>query len=469
MKNTQAYRRFLTDCLRGYLPLRTAKQPCSIYTCGKGVNPYSFLVAYSVFIRMKRMQLKHKIFLTLSVISGLVILGVFTHQIARTAGPNIFSRTSMLTALWEDYKRRYWEATTGRTIDHQRDGVTTSEGQSYTMLRAVWQDDQPTFDKSWQWTKEILQRNDDRLFAWLFGKRADGTFGVLTDQGGNNAASDGDTDIAYALLMAYARWGDRSYLEEARLIIADIWEHEVVIIGGKPYLAANNWEKQLQNDRILVNPSYFAPYAYRTFAVVDPEHNWDDLIQTSYDVLLQSIRASFSEAPGVLPPDWLVLDRTTAAVRRAEPNHRSDYSFDAMRIPWRIALDWVWYRSEDAKQVLQAMRFFSDAWKRDHALYTRYAHDGTPLERGEAPAIYGGSMGYFKVVEPALAKEVYKKKLRALYNPDTDTWKENLSYYDDNWAWFGVALYHDYLTNLAESTCRVPGMEVLVRSCPQAR
>jgi hypothetical protein len=45
-----------------------------------------------------------------------------------------------------------------------------------------------------------------------------------------------------------------------------------------------------------------------------------------------------------------------------------------------------------------------------------------------------------------------------LFNPDTNTWKEELSYYDNNWAWFGIALYNNLLPNL---TANVPDAALL--------
>jgi endo-1,4-beta-D-glucanase Y len=165
----------------------------------------------------------------------------------------IFASHTLLSGTWETYKDEYWEESTGRTLDKQQDDVTTSEGQSYTMLRAVWMSDKPTFDKAWSWTKEQLQR-PDKLFSWRWGKREDATYGVLTSVNGQNAASDADTDIALALLMAASRWQEKGYLEEAKQVIGAIWEYEVVVVKGVPYLASNNLEKQ-SSQPIIMNPS----------------------------------------------------------------------------------------------------------------------------------------------------------------------------------------------------------------------
>src|SRR5438552_3895428 len=90
------------------------------------------------------------ILIVVAIAAGTVVLYLNSRKREQ---PIVFSPKLMLNALWETYKHDYWDSTTGRTIDRQRNNVTTSEGQSYTMLRAVWQDDKGTFDKTWEWTK----------------------------------------------------------------------------------------------------------------------------------------------------------------------------------------------------------------------------------------------------------------------------------------------------------------------------
>ena len=43
-------------------------------------------------------------------------------------------------------------------------------------------------------------------------------------------------------------------------------------MSGKSYLTAGDWAPGEQV--IPLNPSYFAPYAYRVFAEADPGHDW---------------------------------------------------------------------------------------------------------------------------------------------------------------------------------------------------
>ncbi|HEY4494669.1 MAG TPA: glycosyl hydrolase family 8, partial [Candidatus Paceibacterota bacterium] len=191
----------------------------------------------------------------LIVIAGITFLTLWYKNRSGAGIPIVFSEKSMLNFLWQNYKANYIERDTGRTLDKQQDDITTSEGQSYSMMRAVLEDDQITFDSVYKWTQENLGRDEDHLFSWLFGKKPNGKYGVLVDKGGYNTASDADTDIALALIFAYERWHEERYINDAKNIINDIWEKEVVLIRGVPYMSANNLEKFLSTN-IIINPSY---------------------------------------------------------------------------------------------------------------------------------------------------------------------------------------------------------------------
>lgn len=402
----------------------------------------------------------------LIVAALMVVAGVAYYNSEKRQSPSVFAPQAMIGALWNNYKSTYVEASTGRTVDRQRDNVTTSEGQSYTMLRAVWQDDKDTFDASWSWTKKFLARPDDHLFSWLYGRRSDGNYGVLSDKGGGNSATDADTDIALALLFAHSRWDDPQYLDAAKAIIRDIWDKEVVIIGGKPYIAANDLEKKLAKDVIVVNPSYFAPYAYRIFAIIDPQHDWMGAVDTSYDILRKSTVVALDKSQSAnVPPDWILLNKATGEIEpRVAGDLTTNYSYDALRIPWRIALDWKWNQEPRARTTLELFTLLREQWDQRDKVLAGYTHDGKALASYEVPAMYGGSLGYFLVTDPEDAKHVYEKKLRSLFNPDKNSWKSSLSYYDDNWAWFGLALYHDLLPNLlARQPGGSPPMSSVVR------
>ena len=221
----------------------------------------------------------------------------------------MYSNNAMLLQLWNDYKSHNIEAGSHRTLDRSQNNITTSEGQSYTMLRAVWLDDKTTFDDSWKFSQDNLQRPKDHLLSWKFGQKPDGSYGILTDVGGNNTASDADSDTALSLMMAYSRWNEPAYLYQAKQMINSIWNEEVVSVAGKPILAANDIERNDQTS-IVVNPSYLSPYAYRLFSKVDTQHDWMGLVNNSYDVINQVSDSKLgSSSSDGLPPNWIKLNR----------------------------------------------------------------------------------------------------------------------------------------------------------------
>jgi len=399
------------------------------------------------------------VFRVIGISIVVVGLGITTYVLALSSDKadekKVFAQSTMLSGLWNSYKLEYWEASTGRTLDKQQNNITTSEGQSYTMLRAVWQSDKETFDTSWAWTKQQLQR-EDSLFSWRWGQKADGTYGVLTDQGGQNTASDADSDIALALVMAASRWQQSSYLDEAKTVINAMWEKEVLAINGVPYLASNNLEKTSSQDAVM-NLSYLSPYAFRVFDKVDtdPKHDWMAVVDSSYDLINKSMDSKLDTAKTAqLVPDWILLDKKTGKIRAPDIAGNSslttNYGFDAMRTVWRLGLDYQWNNEPRAKTTLEKMDTLAKAWKNNKTIYSIYSHDGRVISKDEPPEVYGTAIGYFKTVDPTTADEVYKTKLETLYDPNNNKWAIPMSYYSDNWTWFGMALYDNKLPNLAE-------------------
>ncbi len=367
----------------------------------------------------------------------------------------VFSPYEELQSLWQSYKINFLEQGTYRVLDKQRNYITTSEGEGYAMLRSVWMDDKTTFDESWTWTKNNLQRKNDHLISWLFGQQSNGTYGILTNQGGANTASDADTDIALSLLFASARWNQASYYGDAEVLIQSIWNNEVVMIGGKPYMTADNLEKDSASGFVLSNPSYLSPATYRIFALVDSAHPWLQVVDTSYAVLQQSMSLPLDKKTSAnIPPDWVMINKKTGQVEAAvgtNPALDTDMSYDALRVPFRIALDWQWNHDPRAQQLLDDMSFLDSQWKTNSLLYTDYTHDGIASSTIQSASFYGGTIGYFMIADPTTAQQVYTAKLQSLFDPDTNSWKVNLSYYDDNWAWFGIALYNNLLPKLVSS------------------
>lgn len=345
----------------------------------------------------------------------------------------------VLSSTWLSYKDNFIKD--GRVTDPYIGDITTSEAQAYTMLRAVQMSDRKTFDLIYDWTKENMQQ-PNKLFTWKWDT-------AKTDKG---TASDADQDMALSLLFAYKLWGDEYYLQEAKEILKAIWDYEVATVAGTNYMTAANWANHLES--ITFNPSYLNPAYYKIFAEADPDRPWESLIDSSYNVLNECTLAVLDKEKGVLPPEWCSLDKTTLEFEQPgefQPR-ATQYGYNAFRVPFRVALDFKWNNSEQARQYLEKLSFLEDEYNKETLIYAAYEHDGNNWETYESVAAYAGNLGYFLVTNHKLAAEIYKEKILAklFENNDNSYWEDKDNYYTQNIAWFGTALYTDNYKNLWE-------------------
>ena len=176
---------------------------------------------------------------------------------------------------------------------------TVSEGIAYGMLLAVYADDQPTFDKFWQYSQIHLDSNG--LMNWYIGPAGETL--------GTGAASDSDEDIAFALIAADARWGGRgslttNYIDLAKTQIGKIWQYEVDHSRNDVFKPGDTGF-----DGSVINISYFAPAYYKVFGrVTGQTANWNRVAATSYDVIEATLTARTAtpatawSPPGRRPP-----------------------------------------------------------------------------------------------------------------------------------------------------------------------
>jgi endoglucanase len=200
----------------------------------------------------------------------------------------------------------------GRVVRRDQGGDTVSEGQAYGMLLAAAIGDRARFDRIWGWTRRHLQRGDG-LLAWRAG-----------DQ---QSAADADLDAARALLVAARRFHRRALAGDARRIGRAIEAQETARVGGRRVLVAGPWAR----DGAVVNPSYVAP---RTFALLGQR----DLRASG----LRVVRALQAHRSG-LAPDWAhaTAGGATPTGKPDDPGGQAVFSYDAVRIPIRLAEDCV--------------------------------------------------------------------------------------------------------------------------------
>jgi len=320
----------------------------------------------------------------------------------------------------------------GRIMDPEKNNITTSEGQSYIMLRSVTMGDKATFNKAYTWAKNNLQRKD-KLFAWLWGEDKDGKYRILD----NNSASDADVDIAFALILASRKWNMPEYLNEAIPIINSIWDNETKRVGN--YLILMPGVEQTNSKKIEVNPSYFAPYSFRFFQKYDQKHNWNCLVDSSYYYIM----ASSAMTKTGLPPNWFLIedDGNGGTKIVLEDSPRSDFSYDAIRVFFRTYLDYARTGETRALPVLEKSKFFISKWKDDNSYYTNYKSNGELADKNEFIGSIAILLPPIKLYDSMFAFNVYKSQLEP-YFKNQKYWEIKHDYYAKNLMWFGCYMFN---------------------------
>jgi hypothetical protein len=56
----------------------------------------------------------------------------------------------------------------------------------------------------------------------------------------------------------------------------------------------------------------------------------------------------------------------------------------------------------------------------------------------------------FKFLDKSAAEDLYKNKILKVYSNDTNSFREDSGYYEQNWLWFGAAFYNNRLENFED-------------------
>ena len=327
---------------------------------------------------------------------------------------------------WNTYKDAFIQRD-GRVIDHKGGAISTSEGQAYAMVRALWTGDQVTFGRVLTWAERNLQEGvrEDHLFAWKWGHRDDGSWGVHDP----HAASDADQLIAWALLGAAKRWRVQAYRSKAIALLGDIWDKEVLQVGERAFLLPGDWSAEKRP--LVLNPSYYLPFAYRAFAEADPDHPWATLIDTSY-LVFEGCRSQMG-----LPVDWCHLDLDSGQLT-IPLTKESDFGYEAFRVFWTLAADHRWHGEDRALARLKDIAWLKRHWAVRGHIPSRITHDGIPREDSPYLGQYGSLLPALASTAPAEAELMYQRAISPSWK--AGAWGDGSDYYQQNWVWFGLAL-----------------------------
>lgn len=266
---------------------------------------------------------------------------------AITACPPARRDAEILRASWREFRAAFMQPD-GRIVRPEYGNDTVSEAQAYGMLRAAWMNDQPAFDLIWRWSETHLSRTRlgaDRLLAWHWEPHGP-SGGQVVDW---NPATDADQDYALALLLAASRWqtpaaeGFARYEDRARAVLSDLLAHATARDqDGTVLLLPGPWADERDTGGVLVlNPSYFSPAWYRVFYQFSSDSRWNELAESSYRVL-ETICGVTGHSEIRAVPDWIRW--RSARDWRPRDDGGAASSWDAVRVPWRVGTDWLWFK-----------------------------------------------------------------------------------------------------------------------------
>ncbi len=261
------------------------------------------------------------------------------------------------------------------------DAFTVSEAHGYGMLFTVLMSEhdaqaQSTFDAMFRYYRAHQSNIVDGLMAWAQDEGCDNV-------GGDNAATDGDLDIAYALLLADSTWGSGGsvkYADEAARVMDAILEGEV---APENYLYVGDWV-QPDDDADGTRASDFMLDHLRAFGMASGNARWTSVLDRTY-AIIANVQDKHS-ASGLLSDFILGADGDDPAPpdgRWLEGDHDGDYAYNACRVPWRLAGDYLLFGEARARTAVRKINAFIRERVGDDpsAIVDGYRLDGEPYGR----------------------------------------------------------------------------------------
>jgi endo-1,4-beta-D-glucanase Y len=185
----------------------------------------------------------------------------------------------------------------------------------------------------------------------------------------------------------------------------------------------------------VTNLSYFVPYAHPWFQAADPAGSWDGVTEVGYDVLERWL-----QEPGyVLPPAFVRMERDGRLSALApEAGLQSDFSFDAVRIFWRVEADCRLTGNDRACSDPLGVARAAEALVVDGKIVSHYGLDGVPKTDEESLSFYAALLPSLRRHAPEVVEPVLTPRLRGA--PLDELVAAEDRYWDRNWVWFGLAL-----------------------------
>ena len=230
---------------------------------------------------------------------------------------------------------------------------TVSEAKGYGMLIVVQisvdkAKAKEYFDGLNRFRKRYPSQNNKAFMNWQVRDE--------TTTKADSSATDGDLDMAIALLMASQQWGEKSYFEEAIDILENI---ETDLIRKDYSLRLVDWNKdgdKYEGSR----PSDFTTAYFRVFYEATGNKLWKKVEDKCYTILEQ-LQREYAPNTGLIP-DFAVWDEEgnwkPAQPYFLEGKNDGTYNYNASRIPWRIGVSSIYYEEPRAQKIIDRLMYW---------------------------------------------------------------------------------------------------------------
>jgi endo-1,4-beta-D-glucanase Y len=232
--------------------------------------------------------------------------------------------------------------------------LTVSEAHGYGMVILAYMaghdpDARAEFDGMVAYYLDHPSANTPGLMAWSQSASCANNMGP-------DSASDGDLDIAYALLLADKQWssgGAIDYRGAADAIIAGIRAGDVD--EGGNYVRLGDWTSP-GDFYDATRSSDFMPDHLASFAAATGDPVWSQVASHTYEIM-DDVQTGYAPETGLLPDfiqSPLSNPRPVNGTFLENPTD-GEYSYNACRDPWRIATDFLVNGDPRSKTIAQRM------------------------------------------------------------------------------------------------------------------
>jgi endoglucanase len=269
-----------------------------------------------------------------------------------TIRPNHIAREKIdqqLLDFYKDWKKQYVRTTKDTKhayVFFDEEGSkyqSVSEGQGYGMIidalmAGADPDAKKTFDQLFNYVLVHPSNPGTTLMAWSQ---------LRVDKGKNvkefTSATDGDMDIAYALLLADAQWGSAgkyNYKDSAKKMLGYIMKDE---INRETYsILLSDAVESDSEDFYDTRASDFMPLHFKVFEKATGDPRWKKVVDQNYELLMK-MQNRYSPDAGLVPDFITHINHIAKPAKRNYLESKFDgyYNYNACRVPMRVAMDYL--------------------------------------------------------------------------------------------------------------------------------